>query len=72
MKFDYYLFYKCPYYILLDRNKKEVCHTISFYSIICALDVHHIPFDRVKLKSMLLSDFFNDYADFRDKKGERI
>lgn len=70
-KFDYYLFYKDHYYILTDRENNIIHTTLSFRSMYIYLKTYKrkFSFDNIKLKSMLLSEFFRDYVTFEEKRG---
>ena len=72
-KFDYFLYYdeKEHYYLLKDRNNKLIHKTIGFRTMYIYLRKFKkkYQFNRIKLKSMLLSEFFRDYVTFEEDRG---
>lgn len=70
-KFHYYLYFKDGHYLLVDRFNNIIHSTIDFRSMYVFIRERKriFEFNDIKLKSMLLSEFFRDYVTFEDYRG---
>lgn len=71
-KYYIYYSYKDKYYHLFDRINFIDRTYFSFHSLYKFVEEHSIPYNSLRLKSMTLKEFFNDWACFEDKGSDII
>lgn len=73
-KFDYWLYYDFNKSIYVLKNRDNIiCHTsMGFRTLYLYIKENGIAFNRIKLKSMYLNEFFRDFAYEFEERRERI
>jgi len=72
-KFNYYIYYKNPYFYLENRNNHNiVSRFVTFYSLYCYIKNQCIDYNDVKLRSTTLYDLKQNFISFGDDEDTRI
>lgn len=72
LKYYVYYSYKDKFYHLFDRINFIDETFYSFHHLYRFIEQSNIPYESLRLKSMTLKEFFNDWAYFDDKGSDKI